>query len=870
MSSHRPKTTPKRSRRDLQDRDVPSRKVLPKGRPGSSQRVPVFQDAEAQYRAAVDSFEGLVYGCSRDYKVIFANRRIKKRAGYDPVGKKCYHVLHARRSVCPWCPNKKVFKGQAVRWDICSPKDGRWYHCVNTPLYDRNKIVGKMAMITDINDRKRTEALLGRREAHLSAIIENQPGMVWLKDAGGKFLAVNKKFVKACGLHQAKEVVGKTDFDIWPRKLARRYTADDKKVMRTRKPLMVTEPIEDQGVLKWFETFKTSVIDENGKASGTAGYACDITDRQRTAEAIRESERLHASLVRNLPGFVYRCRNDRSWTMQYLSPGCFAVTGYRPDELINNRRFSYNHLVLPAYRKPLWKLWQRLLAKRERFKGEYPIRAANGEVRWVWERGQGIFDQKGKLLYLQGYIEDVTDRRRADVNLKRALSLQRATLESTADGILVVDRSGKVEDYNQKFSQLWRLPLRVLQQKDDEKLLRLVLRQLKDPAGFLSGVRWYYAHPRKSGFDVLEFKDGRIFERESHPQWIGKTSVGRVWSFRDVTERNKMETALRESRRELREIIDTVPHLICAKDREGRFLMANRVLAELYGMTPETILGKKQGDLHLVKSEARVIRREDLAVLKTGNPKIYGSGIFTDSRKCHHFFQKYKVPFKFMGRTAPAVLVVAVDVTEHRKVEDFRNEIVRTLSHELRTPLSIEKGGISLLLDGSAGKISAEQKLLLETVMRNIDRLSRMIDKLLDVARIESGQWKLMPSEVDLRDAVRDAVSEFDQMKNRSGVRLKAVCGKQAAKVWADRDGIAQVLTNLIGNACKFTQKGFVEVTVRVSREEIECNVKDTGIGISPENMAKMFESFQQFSWPDSAGKEGIGLGLTISKKIIE
>lgn len=961
-----------------------------------------LKENAANYRAMVDSLDGLVYICSKDYRVEFANKQMRKRTGYDPLGKACYRVLHERSSVCPWCPNKKVFRGETVRRNVYDPKDERWYHAVNTPVYRSGKIVSKMATITDITPQKRAEALLARREAHLSAIIENQPGMAWLKDMEGRFLAVNQKFVNACGLKNPKEVIGKTDLDIWSRELAKRYIEDDKRTMRTRRSIMVEEPISDRGNRKWFETFKTPVLNSEGKVLGTSGYARDITERKWAEERIRESERLHASLIQSLPGFVYRCRNDRSWTMLYISKGCFAVTGYRPEELINNRRISYNNLILSEYQRALWRKWQRVLAKREIFEDEYPIRAAGGGVRWVWERGQGVFDKKGRLLFLEGYIEDVTERRQAEEALRRSLSLRRATLESTADGILVVDRSGKVEDYNQRFLKLWRVPSQILKDRDDQKLLRIVLSQLKDPQKFLAGVRWYYAHPRESGLDLLEFKDGRILERESHPQWVEKEPVGRVWSFRDITarkraeravqesetrfrslfessrdahmileppswkftsvnvsalrifgsrkktdfthytpwglspqrqpdgrvsgekaremlraamrqgfhffewmhkrvdgsefsaevsltrierqgkkfihavvkditERKQAEEAIRESRRELRDIIDTVPHLICAKDIEGRFLMANRAMAEFYGMRcEEDLLGEKQRRLHPVKGEAERCFREDVEIIRTGRSRVFSARPFTDSKKYKHFLQTFKIPFKVAGIKAPAVLVVSVDVTEHKKVEDFRNEIVRTLSHELRTPLSIEKGGISLLLDGSAGEVTEEQKVILETVMRNIDRLSRMIDKLLDVARIESGKWKMALKDVDLRDIVRETVAEFGHVDRKTKVRLTALYPDEKAGIYADRDAIAQVLTNLIGNALKFTSKGSVEVSVRVLREGIECNVKDTGIGISPENMAKMFEKFQQFSWPDSAGKEGIGLGLAISKRIVE
>lgn len=139
---------------------------------------------------------------------------------------------------------------------------------------------------------------------------------------------------------------------------------------------------------------------------------------------------------------------------------------------------------------------------------------------------------------------DLTDRKRAEAQLKHTLSIFNAALESTADGLLTVDAAGKISRFKQTFARMWRIPEAVLQKQDDQQALDWALRQLRDPEGFLGKVKELYAHPEEESHDSIEFRDGRIFERYSQPQRIDGRIVGRVWSFRDVTARRQAEELL--------------------------------------------------------------------------------------------------------------------------------------------------------------------------------------------------------------------------------------------------------------------------------------------------------------------------------------
>jgi len=142
-------------------------------------------------------------------------------------------------------------------------------------------------------------------------------------------------------------------------------------------------------------------------------------------------------------------------------------------------------------------------------------------------------------------VLDISERKQREVEIKNTISLLNATLESTTDGILVVDREGKMTNFNKRFVSMWHLPESIVNSRDDNQALAFVLKQLKNPEVFLTKVKELYSQPYAESFDVLEFKDGRVFERFSRPQLIGEESVGRVWSFWDVTERRRAEEKIK-------------------------------------------------------------------------------------------------------------------------------------------------------------------------------------------------------------------------------------------------------------------------------------------------------------------------------------
>ncbi|HVO75222.1 MAG TPA: PAS domain-containing protein, partial [Ignavibacteriaceae bacterium] len=134
----------------------------------------------------------------------------------------------------------------------------------------------------------------------------------------------------------------------------------------------------------------------------------DITERRKTEEENKENQRKLSTLISNVPGIVYRCKNDCNWTMEFVSEGCFEITGYKPEELINNNKISYNEIIFPDDRGYVFEEVRKALNKKEPYQLSYRIKDSSNEIKWVWERGRGIFSENNICLALEGFINDIT------------------------------------------------------------------------------------------------------------------------------------------------------------------------------------------------------------------------------------------------------------------------------------------------------------------------------------------------------------------------------------------------------------------------------------------------------------------------------
>ncbi len=192
---------------------------------------------------------------------------------------------------------------------------------------------------------------------------------------------------------------------------------------------------------------------------------------------------------------------------------------------------------------------------------------------------------------ISGMAVENTDSKKAQATIENSLSILRTTLESTTDGILLVDKNGKIEDYNKKFIKMWNIPNSLAETGNDDTLINFVLDQLINPEDFVKKVRYLYANPQEESFDILEFKDGRVFERYSRPQRQEEIIAGRIWSFRDKTENETARRELDENEIKYKTLFDTANDAIFLMNKEI-FIDCNSKTLNMFGCAREEIVGE--------------------------------------------------------------------------------------------------------------------------------------------------------------------------------------------------------------------------------------------------------------------------------------
>ncbi|SDL51356.1 PAS domain S-box-containing protein [Maridesulfovibrio ferrireducens] len=507
----------------------------------------------------------------------------------------------------------------------------------------------------------------------------------------------------------------------------------------------------------------------------------------------------------------------------------------------------------------------------------------------------------GKTLLL-GTLRDITEKRASRAEIERSVSLLTATIESSADGILAVDGYGQVVAWNSRFADMWDIPEQLLNDGIVTDIFGFILSLVEIQESASDKIWKFPFESEPDNVDEFILKDGRIIERYSNSQRIGSEVVGRVWSFRDVTDRRKSEKALEESYRRLNDIIEFLPDPTMVVDAEGVLVAWNKAMEDVTGVSKENMVGKGNYEYALpfygvrkpillnwaIDAEEAIPSDMYEYVQRKGNVlfgEVYAPKVFGGEGA---YFWGVACPLRDASGKIYGGIECLRNVTDRRRVARELNrakldaeaatraksEFLANMSHEIRTPMNSIIGLGHLVLNSI---LDTTQRECLEKMMSSADSLLSIIDEILDFSKIEAGKLVLENTEFAL-DNVLDKLCNLVAIKaEQKGLDfVLSVASDVPHRIIGDPLRLGQILTNLTNNAIKFTKEGEVALLISCVGEChnpsdicLKFIVRDSGIGLSKEEIDELFKSFSQADASTTRKFGGTGLGLAISKSLV-
>jgi PAS domain S-box-containing protein len=501
----------------------------------------------------------------------------------------------------------------------------------------------------------------------------------------------------------------------------------------------VVFPVESSSICGVIELYSAEVQPPDRELLRTlaviGGQIAHVLDHARTEDVVREAEALKTAIVDTTLDCVITI--DANSRIVEFNPAAERTFGYRRTDVIGK---SMPDLIIPP-------------AFRERHKAGFARYLAMGSTRVLAQRREFMamradgtefpIELTATRIPVPGapvftaFIRDITERKEAERELQSSVSLLRSTLEATSEGVLVVSNDGMITSHNKRMTQMWGIPEGILATRRDSLVLSYAARKLKHPEQFMAKTRELYADREAESFDVLEMLDGRIIERTSRPQRIAGESVGRVWSFRDVTESRRAEEALRESEQRFRSLTEAAVDGVLIHEG-GVIIDANPSFCRMFGYELQELLGQNVFDLLVVPEK----RDMTMARSRAGDAAVYETEGFRKDRT-RLIIEVSGRPATIRGRT---VRVAAIhDVTERKHAEEAvreSEERFRSLTEAAMEGVLIHENGI--ILDANPSLCALTGYTLAELVGQNtLDLIVAPESRELVAKRMRSGATEM-------------------------------------------------------------------------------------------------------------------------------
>lgn len=499
-------------------------------------------------------------------------------------------------------------------------------------------------------------------------------------------------------------------------------------------------------------------------------------------------------------------------------------------------------------------------------------RRPDGGIRHIAYNAVPLRETDGRVIGTTLVGRDLTAFHQAQATAMARLAGYRVLVEDAHEGIGAIDGEGRILWANARMAAMLGYPLNELVGLDIDAAI------FSEDAEALAE---FVARALQGTMDQTEIrlrrKDGSVLwaivATAPFPGEVGLPG-GVAGFFTDITDRKRAAAALQASEAEMRAYFEYAPVGVLLADVDGRIERVNPALCAITGYDRQELLGRPLSALVDPDRPTRTLSR--LAGLFAGEESSFQVEQVFTSKAGRRMWLDILVSLMRDEQGAPLAFVAVVqDASPRKEAEQVKNEFVAVTSHELRTPLTSIRGALGLLTGGVVGELPESARRMLDIAVQSTDRLIRLVNDILDLERLTSGKLSLSLETCEAAGLISRAVAEMRGAADAAEVTIRAASmgseGSMAGRVWADPDRIIQALTNLLGNAIKFSPRGgVVEVRTRADDDVIVFAIEDQGPGIPGDQLETVFERFQQVDGSDAREKGGTGLGLTICRTIVE
>ena len=752
-----------------------------------------------------------------------------------------------------------------------------------------------IGILRDITERKLAEETVERLKNEMEMILESAGEGIITMDLNGYHILVNPSAARMLG-YEVEEMIGRPSHSLWHYKKAdgRPYPEEDCPIYATLREGTIHRCESEvfwrkDGTGFPVEYISTS-IQSNGVITGVVIVFHDIAERKLAEELIHKQQELTTQIIETIPMRVFW--KDRA--LHYL--GCNTALARDagengPANLIGKDDFQLGW----REQAEIYRADDRQVMETNTPKLSYDEQqtSSTGEDIWLRTSKVPLHNGAGEVIGVLGTYEDVTEHVKAQNELEWKNSVLFAQQEFSPDAILLVDDKTKIVFYNRRFVDMWNLPEEVVRAGLDQPVLQTTLMQMMDPEKELSRIEYLYEHREEKSHEELLVKDGRIVDRYSSAV-VGEEGqyYGRVWYFRDITERKQAESILRESEERFRMAFQNSAIGMALVDVDGRWLKVNDALCRILGYAEQELLRKTfqdithpddlESDLNFVaqllarkidhyQMEKRYFHKDGHAVWALlsvsllrdteGKPIHFISQIedITERKQAEEKIRRLNEGLEIRVKERTRQLMDAYEELVRKEKLAVLGQVAGSVGHELRNPLGVMSNAVYFLQTVLSDADETTREYL-DIIKSEIAASERIVGDLLDSVRTK-------PPRLETAGVEQLIELSLGKCTVPSSVEIKLDIPARLPPLQVDSMQIHQVFRNLISNGMEAMPEGGA-LEIRALENEVTKNVtisvRDTGIGMTPEQLSNLFQPLF------TTKARGIGLGLVVVKNLTE